>query len=56
MEEYLPYDEALEERIRADHEVQDIVDVVGLRSIAAWCRLRHWLIVRISIRRLHPES
>jgi hypothetical protein len=56
MEEYLSYDEALEERIREDHELQDIFGGLGSRSVTAWRRLYRWLIRRVSIGRLHPES
>jgi len=39
MQEYISYDEALEERIRADREVQVVVDKLVAHGFAAWSRL-----------------
>ena len=55
MEEYFSYDEALEERIREDHEVQDIIDKVGSRAITGMSRLCHWLMRWVPIRHLNPN-
>jgi len=56
MEEYFSYDEALEERIREDHEVQDFIDKVASRAIAVWSRFYRCLIRWITTKFLNPES
>jgi len=56
MEEYFSYDEALEERIREDHEVQDFIDKVASRAIAVWSRFYRCLIRWITTKFPNPES
>jgi len=56
MEEYFSYDEALEERIREDHEVQDFIDKVASRAIADWSRFYRCLIRWITTKFPNPES
>jgi hypothetical protein len=36
MHDYISYDEALEERIRADREIRLIIDTLGSRLFSAW--------------------
>jgi hypothetical protein len=39
MQGYISYDEALEERIRADRQVQVVLERLAVRALAAWHRL-----------------